>query len=187
MQDIMLDLETMGVNVNAPIVTIDAVGFDANAATVGPWLYLRVDLNSAIRHGGVMDAQTVLWWLEQSDAARSQITGNSMSIVTALESFSAWIKDCGRGAPIRLWGNGADFDNVILASAYRNVGREKPWLDENNRCYRAVKNGQPDIKIKRIGTHHNAVDDAESQAWHLIALLKSERQQAGQSVKNAPV
>lgn len=31
----------------------------------------------------------------------------------------------------------------------------------------------PDIKLQRIGTHHNAADDAESQARHLVAVLQA--------------
>jgi exodeoxyribonuclease VIII len=46
-----------------------------------------------------------------------------------------------------------------------------PWQFWNSRCYRTVKSLYPDNKLKRSGTYHNAVDDAESQARHLIELL----------------
>jgi hypothetical protein len=31
----------------------------------------------------------------------------------------------------------------------------------------------PSVKLVRTGTHHNAVDDAESQAVHLIDICKT--------------
>ena len=74
--------------------------------------------------------------------------------------------------PIRLLSrNGAAFDNVILASAYRRNGTRQPWQFLNDRCYRTMKAQYPAVKMQRNGTHHNAVDDAESQARHLIAMM----------------
>ena len=70
-----------------------------------------------------------------------------------------------------MWGNGATFDNVILANAYRGAGLPVPWKFWNDKCYRTIKGFFPQIKLQRIGTHHNAQDDAESQAWHLINMV----------------
>jgi hypothetical protein len=36
-----------------------------------------------------------------------------------------------------------------------------------------MKNHFPDVEMDRSGVHHNAVNDAESQALHLIAMVKS--------------
>jgi len=72
---------------------------------------------------------------------------------------------------VRVWGNGAAFDNVILASAYRQANITQPWLFWNDRCYRTVKALSPAVTMQRNGTHHNALDDAESQARHLIDML----------------
>ena len=30
----------------------------------------------------------------------------------------------------------------------------------------------PDVKYDRFGTHHNALDDARTQAWHLIEICE---------------
>lgn len=46
-----------------------------------------------------------------------------------------------------------------------------PWPHWNDRCYRTLKAMRPDVKMERTGTHHNAVDDATSQARHALALL----------------
>lgn len=71
---------------------------------------------------------------------------------------------------VRVWGNGSDFDNVILRNAYAAIGSTYPWRYNDNMCYRTIKNLAPDVKMARQGVHHNALDDARSQALHLIAI-----------------
>jgi exodeoxyribonuclease VIII len=44
------------------------------------------------------------------------------------------------------------------------------WEFWKDRCYRTIKNCYPDVPFDRRGTHHNALDDARSQALHLIAI-----------------
>ena len=72
-RDVMIDLETMGVNTKAAIVAIGAVGMDVinNKVIPGSEFYCIVDLESSVQNEGIMDASTVLWWLSQSDFARS--------------------------------------------------------------------------------------------------------------------
>ena len=177
MQDVMLDLETMGTANDAAIVAIGAVEFDVVGGTVGEVFYYPIDLGSSVAEGGVIDASTVMWWLRQSDAAREALSnrGDTLHIRQGLHSFTAWLS--ARGQDVRVWGNGAAFDNVILAQAYRRMGLPVPWAHWNDRCYRTVKALYPDIKIQRMGVHHNAGDDAVSQAEHLLQILAAQRDQ----------
>ena len=171
MQDVMLDLETMGNGPQAAIIAIGAVEFDIQAQQIGERFYKVIDLESAVACGGVMDASTVLWWMKQSDAARSAFDRGGESIAAVLQQFAAWMENRAPRDDVRVWGNGAAFDNVILASAYRRNGTRQPWQFLNDRCYRTMKAQHPAVKMQRNGTHHNAVDDAESQARHLIAMM----------------
>jgi DNA polymerase III epsilon subunit-like protein len=169
MNDIMLDLETMGNGQDAAIVAIGAVAFDADR--LGESFYVAIDLQSSVAEGGVMDASTVIWWLQQSDIARTEITApaHQFTLLTALSMFTEFAND--HGKDVRIWGNGAAFDNVILRRAYQRAGIEAPWRYSRDRCYRTVAGMCPDIKIDRTGgTHHNALDDAIAQARHLIAI-----------------
>lgn len=179
MNNAMLDLETMGSGPNAAIVAIGAVMFDIDTRQIGDTFYEVIDLESSVSTGGVIDASTVQWWLQQSDDARKAIDGTRPSIPMdrALIRFKKWLtvwptydvyKNGYTGC---IWGNGAAFDNVILASAYRRRGMPIPWSHWNDRCYRTVKALHRHVKLERVGTHHNALDDAISQANHLIAML----------------
>ena len=133
--------------------------------------YQQVSLESSVSNGMQIDTSTILWWLKQSEEARSAFNDNekSDSLLSALTNFSKWFDSVGG---IEVWGNGAAFDNTILSSAYGMVKVEQPWKFWNGRCYRTMKNMHPDVELKRTGTHHNAVDDAESQALHLIDICK---------------
>jgi exodeoxyribonuclease VIII len=71
-----------------------------------------------------------------------------------------------------VWGNGATFDNVILANAYDACRIRRPWKYYADMCFRTVRNQYPHVQVKRQGTHHNALDDALTQAHHLQAIYK---------------
>lgn len=162
----MLDIETMSKGSNAAIIAVGAVKFNQ---AVTSRFYKVVDLQSSVDIGLEMDADTVLWWLKQSDAARADFALQGDSICDVLADFAAWI-----GPSAVMWGNGAMFDNVIMTNAYRLAGfGPPPWDFWNDMCYRTIKNMNQHIKMERVGTYHNAVDDAESQAWHLINILNA--------------
>lgn len=173
MKNVMLDLETMGAGPRAAIVAIGAIEFDIDAGTVGERFYRTVDLASSVNAGAEIDASTVLWWMKQSDEARAALAKDGVELSKALMDFSMWLHSRAAFADLCVWGNGASFDNVILASAYQMAKIEKPWRFWNDRCYRTIRAQHPDITMERIGVHHNAADDAESQARHLIAILKN--------------
>ena len=171
MKNIMVDLETMGNGANAAIIAIGAVEFD-QVAGIGDKFYEVVDLASSMANGGIVDASTVMWWMKQSEAARGSFDTKGVSVNQALVNFAGWLENRAPFKELQIWGNGAAFDNVILSSAYRSAGIMQPWPFWGDRCYRTIKALYPSIEAKRVGTYHNAVDDAETQARHLITLLQ---------------
>ena len=171
----MLDLETMGQGHNAAIIAIGAISFDLETLTTGQKFYAVIDLQSSVVYGANMDASTVLWWMRQSTEARAVFDAPGLHITAALNRFSDWIDEISSPDTVKIWGNGSDFDNIILASAYRNTHGQTPWKYDNNRCYRTVKALHPELKMHRTGTHQNALDDATSQAEHLIQLFSHMR------------
>ena len=161
----MLDLETLGNKPGSVIVAIGAVKF-GNGGIIDSF-YVRVDAESCVAAGLKLDVSTVLWWLTQSDAARLEITKPGQLLTAVLICFAEWVGD----KDAEVWGSGAAFDNALLAAAYDATGTPRPWKFSNDRCYRTVKNLYPDVPLARAGTHHNALDDAESQARHLMLIL----------------
>lgn len=175
MNDVMLDLETMSTLPNAAIVAIGAVAFDLRKSELGNVFYSRVSLNSAIESDGHMDPDTVKWWLRQNDKARAEISQDGPTLEEALSGFKAWLEDNTDTNTVRIWGNGAAFDNVILASAYRSIAMDPPWRFWNDRCYRTIKAMDPTVKSPKIGVSHHALDDARRQAQHMLMIFNGDR------------
>ena len=163
--NVMLDIETMGTGPTAAIVSIGAAKFDAN--DIIETFSVNVDLQSCLDHGLTMDAGTVYWWMNREDAARRSLMSQCKPMEEALQTFADWI-DVGSN----VWGNGCDFDNVILANAYRSCGMDLPFAFFRNRCYRTLKSLHPNVQMIRVGVAHNALDDAVGQAKHLIEIAK---------------
>lgn len=168
MNNTMVDLETLGNGSNAVIIAIGAVQFDETG--LGQEFYTTVDPQSCVDAGMEIDVSTVMWWMKQSDAARSAFGRTGTPVLEALLSFSDYVSDSA-GKKAEVWGNGATFDNVILSNAYRAVGVDKPWSYSADRCYRTMKNVYPLITQEQVGTAHNALDDAVYQALHMSKIL----------------
>lgn len=166
MNHVMVDLETLGTGSDAVIIAVGAVEFDPDTQTVGRTFYDVVDPQSCVDSGLKVDVSTVMWWMKQSDAARAAFTRPGNALHDVLLNFAQWYP---QGAAF--WGNGASFDNVILANAFKVVGIAKPWSFTSDRCYRTLKNLLPHITQKAVGVAHNALDDAVYQANHANKLL----------------
>lgn len=171
MTNIMIDVETLGVRPGSVILSIGAVAFDAVKIT-GRY-HKNINTKTCLEAGLETDPETLAWWQDQDEAARQVITKAATTgepIASTLWDFRNWFHRNGKLA----WGNGADFDLPIVSEAFRRCGLGlAPWHSYNSRCYRTLKNLRPDIQIVRVGMHHDALSDAESQALHAIALLKA--------------
>lgn len=121
MNNLMIDLETMGKNKDAPIVSIGAVFFTPETGDIGQEFYAVVSLDSAMKQGATPDGDTILWWLKQSPEARAAICiDDTLSISDALSELNHFInRHADNTKYLKVWGNGATFDNVILRGAYR--------------------------------------------------------------------
>jgi exodeoxyribonuclease VIII len=171
MNEIMLDLETMGTGPDAAILAIGAVELNRETGQLGREFYEVVDLVSAIAAGGTVDASTILWWMQQSDEARGEFKRGGRHIIDVLQSFTHWVRR-GAGA-FNIWGNGSDFDNVILRSAYSRLSMQVPWSHRQNRCFRTVRNEYPPVDTSTWeSVKHNALSDAKWQARYLIEVLR---------------
>lgn len=169
--DIMLDIETLGNGSNAVIIAIGAVKFIPERGVINDRFYSRVDPQSCMDVGMQCDGSTILWWLQQSDEARSQFKGKLPGIKECLTGFAAWVQRQ-LNESVRVWGNGATFDNVIVANAYKALKMERPWKYNEDRCYRTVKALFPSVQpVKSAGSVvHRADHDAEYQALHLMKI-----------------
>jgi DNA polymerase III epsilon subunit-like protein len=198
MKHVMIDIETMDNRGTAAIIAIGAVSFGMRNNIRGgdvcyEWdinpdmpFYKRVSLQSCIDAGLTVNADTIAWWMKQSDEARHEFIegeeraknfeehdkGYAVPIKAALGALHEWFRTVGARY---VWGNGSDFDNAILQHAHAKLGLTTPWQFWNNRCLRTLKFLKPDIKIDAFqeGTKHTALADALAQAKQACAILNA--------------
>ena len=162
---IMVDIETMGNESSSAIVSIGAVEFNMATGETGKEFHVKVSLQSCLDNNLKINADTLMWWLKQSDEARtSLVDGEKLHISHALLKFSEYINECG-GKTIEIWGNSARFDLGILSDAYSVVNIKTPWDFRNERCVRTLVSFLPEIKnmTKNHGIAHDALADCHFQ------------------------
>nr|WP_309476349.1 3'-5' exoribonuclease [Escherichia coli] len=172
---LMIDLETMGKNPDAPIISIGAIFFDPQTGDMGPEFSKTIDLETA---GGVIDRDTIKWWLKQSREAQSAIMTDEIPLDDALLQLREFIDENSGEFFVQVWGNGANFDNTILRRSYERQGIPCPWRYYNDRDVRTIvelgKAIDFDVRtaIPFEGERHNALDDARYQAKYVSAIWK---------------
>ena len=170
---LMIDLETMGKNPDAPIISIGAIFFDPQTGDMGPEFSKTIDLETA---GGVIDRDTIKWWLKQSREAQSAIMTDEIPLDDALLQLREFIDENSGEFFVQVWGNGANFENTILRRSYERQGIPCPWRYYNDRDVRTIVELGKAIDfdartaIPFEGERHNALDDARYQAKYVSAI-----------------
>lgn len=180
MNNIMLDIETVGNGSKAAIISIGAVFFDPIKNIVGADFYQAISLASSAYYGE-MDASTIEWWMKQSDNARAVFQDkDKVSLKDALAEFSQWVEQIKNFKDRVVWGNGCTFDNVILGNAYKAARMRQPWPYYGDRDVRTIVNlgrqlrgVDPKKEMEFKGVAHNAVDDAKHQARYVSAIFQA--------------
>jgi len=164
MRDLMIDIETLGTAPGSVILSIGAVAFDAETGEFGEEYYAAIDPQSCIDLGLSVDMSTLKWWMAQSEEARSAAFAGSDYLSKALYDLHQFVANA---EPSRVWAKPPSFDLVLLESAYRACAIDIPFHYRTNRDCRTLFDitgaVQPDV-----GTTHNALDDAKSQALGVI-------------------
>ncbi|EOW6062959.1 TPA: exonuclease [Escherichia coli] len=170
---LMIDLETMGKNPDAPIISIGAIFFDPQTGDMGPEFSKTIDLETA---GEVIDRDTIKWWLKQSREAQSAIMTDEIPLDDALLQLREFIDENSGEFFVQVWGNGANFDNTILRRSYERQGIPCPWRYYNDRDVRTIVELGKAIDfdartaIPFEGERHNALDDARYQAKYVSTI-----------------
>ncbi|EFG1406913.1 exonuclease [Escherichia coli] len=170
---LMIDLETMGKNPDAPINALAGKFFDPATGEMGPEFSKTIDLETS---GGVIDRDTIKWWLKQSREAQSAILTDEIPLDDALLQLREFIDENSGEFFVQVWGNGANFDNVILRRSYERQGIPCPWRYTNDRDVRTmvalglVMDFDARSVITFEGERHNALHDARYQAKYVSAI-----------------
>lgn len=164
---LMVDIETMGDMFNSPIISIGAVEFDILTGKTYREFYMPVSLKSSLDLGTKPNADTILWWMKQSDDARKTITENkSFNIQYVLKEFRDFIYEL-KPENLQIWGNSNSFDLGIIANSFGLLGQDIPWKYSLERDVRTLVSFKPEIKEKYKnnfkGIQHHPISDCKNQ------------------------
>lgn len=169
MQDMMLDLETLGNNNNSVIVQIGACLFDRSTGEIGKTFSKCIDIEDAMKYGKV-DGSTIKWWLGQKKEAQESVfyPKKSFPLKTVLKGLTRV-----EPKPKAVWCH-ATFDWVILKSAYDACGIKFPFHYRSARDLRTLTD-LADVNPYKYRTNaiaHNALDDCKNQVKYTVDCFK---------------
>lgn len=170
MKSIMLDIETLGTNPDAAVISVGMCAFNQDKGVIASdgWA-----INCRDWHGEI-NPHTVKWWSEQNEVAREfSFNGSApaMDVAAAILAFHAqWGGD-------ECWANDPDFDLVILRKwwARTRAPGQFPIHYREARSCRTIY-----AEARRLGIFyegwggnsvaHHPTDDACSQARAVVLI-----------------
>lgn len=159
----MIDFETLGNGKNACVVQVGVSSFDKTKT-----FKRNIDPRTCQRNGADLDADTVLWWLGQSDQARQSIMQPGIDERIAFTELNAFLADAEE-----IWSH-ATFDFVILMETLKRLGIKSLFSYRSARDIRTlVSLAKVDTKKKpRTGVHHDALDDSFYQVDYCVEAME---------------
>jgi len=170
---VMVDIETLGLEPGAAILSIGAVRFDTDG--VGDTFYRNVSRESCEAAGLSVDEDTLSWWQGQDAEAREVLHGGE-NIHDVLFDFARWFDDAEE-----IWANSPSFDCEMLEAAFEAVDLVEPWEFYQERDVRTIKELPIAPELEQDGTEHDALDDATYQArivGETLARIPDSQQQS---------
>ena len=176
-EHVQIDLETLDTQPGGVILSIGAVLFDPKSpveSCLGPEFYCVIKKQSCLDFGLTVSEDTLGWWEKQSAEAQTvlgqaTIGENAFYLPESLKALAKFLP-----VGVKVWSNGANFDQPLLDVAYFRAGIPLPWKYYNSRCYRTIKGlcSKEDIKAlePEVVCAHNALEDAKWQAKHMVAI-----------------
>lgn len=222
--NVVVDIETLSLRPDAAIISIAAVPFVLDKKSLQDndkygyygvpafdemtkgvsrpeeyaHFYETIDATSCAMAGMAFDMETVKFWSEMPDAAKSAILEKPrVSIRQALEDFVAYLdnlKGMNQADELVIWTQGSDFDIPILKNAmYKVLGltpETLPWKHRNIRDARtfmleSLSLVYPDTPVNELYgkllpyselTKHNSLHDC---MWTALNIINEKRRLYG--------
>jgi hypothetical protein len=164
---VMVDTETLGIDLGSAILSIGAVRFGIDG--LGEEFYREISLESCQEAGLEIDADTLEWWLTQDDAVADVLTGGE-SLYEILAQFGSWYQAHDFD---EIWANSPSFDCEQLEVAFDAVGLTEPWEFRDERDVRTLRSLPCAVEIEMDRDEHDALNDAKYQARIVSETIRS--------------
>ena len=138
--DVMIDLETLGTDFNAPIFQIAAAGFDIASGDIILTFDECADIQELTPQDGTINGSTFKWWLDTNPELLAKLLGQGdLTPYDLLKMFHRWFDYLTmKYDEVYLWGNGILFDNAIIRHKFERYGWKYPIFYRNDRDVRTI-------------------------------------------------
>lgn len=166
---VMVDLETLG---RSPRSVFFAAGFLAFVpGEVLPLYsaYILLDPDQQVTRE--RDAETIVWWGSQPPGARKELVearARGLHPTAAKQKICEYFAGLPPHNHLCVWGNGPDFDIVILNDFLGTV----PWRFSHVHSLRTLRLLYPEEGRTQPRIAHHALYDAEAQAQDAARILQ---------------
>lgn len=171
----MVDLETLGLTRDTPIIQFTALAFDIGTGEILDKFHHNVQMQKA----QPINPETLIWWLETDKDLLYQILKKGelgLPEKKILDLFITWIAEFNmRTQKVYLWGNGILFDNKLIQQKMEDYGLKYPIYYRNDRDVRTLvdlyitKNGGTYEQLKADKpeglVEHDSHDDCVAQIY----------------------
>ena len=172
MEHMMIDIETLGTDPGAVIMSMAAVPFSLDGKRKEGKLW-TIDIQSQLDEGLFISGETLTWWIGQKPELLSRQVKDSVPLRHALARFAQYIETERSSS---LWSHGSTFDIPILGMAYRIVDFNVPWSyrgvrDTRTLFWLARLKGWDPVYAETPNDKHDPKADAHRQITQVLAAL----------------
>jgi len=155
----MLDIETLGTDPNAPVLSAAIVFFDPETETVHESKMFLFSPND--QPDRPINFDTMKWWMDQTKEAAAHWKNATPGPIRAeLEAFRQFANKYN----VKVWwANSPAFDEVIMSSLFKDFGIQAPWKFWTWRDVRTVKNFLRDRSPPKNTNAHDPTADCLAQ------------------------
>jgi hypothetical protein len=176
--DVSIDLETLDTSPRAVITSIALQCFNRQTGEMGPGFHCHVGIVRQLMTRNISWSTLKWWWKQDREAQMVLLRGQRSphSIREAGRAMTTFLMENTTAPEVRMWGNGATFDNAILVDFFANtIHKQIPWHFYMDRDLRTrlddyeIMTGR-DLKHTEtfVGIKHCAQADALHQAKLII-------------------
>jgi hypothetical protein len=169
---VMIDIETLGTDPDAVILTIGGVKFDPNDESRGTWdhFYYSLDIAEQMDTRSTTD-ETIEWWAKTNPKMLLEELDNTdrTPVIDVLKALNRW-----QVATDNIWAQGILFDLGILENIYREYEHHIPWTG-----FWRIRDSRTLIGLMEVDPRksmtfeaHNALEDCKVQALGVQRTLK---------------
>lgn len=172
MNDLMLDIETLGVRPTSVIVQIGACYFDRKTGEISKSFIENISIKSCLDYGLTVDGETLAWWMQQKDRSWGANPESLLETLCAFRDFAKKAK--------YVWSH-STFDIPILINAYNVIKVPLPFHYRATRDIRTLTHlaghQRNESKVDPNDKTHNALSDCIYQVKYCVECFDKLRKE----------